>query len=120
MDPVIVKGHTPIRHHLAFGLDGDVVPITLGVGDIVEGIGNAHTTDEGQPAIHDQQFSVIAQQVTPQTKVHVFLRQGLRRLLDLHYRYRFDPAGLDVADRDRLKAQAHAWLREYASLQALH
>ena len=45
---------------------------------------------------------------------------GLRRLLDLHYRYRFDPAGLDVADRDRLKAQAHAWLREYASLQALH
>lgn len=45
---------------------------------------------------------------------------SLRRLVDLHYRYRFDPAGLDITDRDRLRGQAHAWLRDYASLQALH
>jgi protein-glutamine gamma-glutamyltransferase len=34
----------------------------------------------------------------------------LRPLLDLHYRYRFDPAGLGAAERQRLRADAEAWL----------
>jgi hypothetical protein len=38
----------------------------------------------------------------------------LERLLALHYRYRFDPEGLSQADRERLRADAHAWLAEHA------
>jgi protein-glutamine gamma-glutamyltransferase len=34
----------------------------------------------------------------------------LRALLALHYRYRFDPAGLAGAERQRLRAEAEAWL----------
>jgi len=34
----------------------------------------------------------------------------LRSLLDLHYRYRFDPAGLATAERQRLRAESEAWL----------
>jgi transglutaminase-like putative cysteine protease len=34
----------------------------------------------------------------------------LRPLLDLHYRYRFDPAGLGAAERQRLRTDAEAWL----------
>jgi hypothetical protein len=34
----------------------------------------------------------------------------LRGLLALHYRYRFDPAGLAAAERQRLRAEAEAWL----------
>jgi protein-glutamine gamma-glutamyltransferase len=34
----------------------------------------------------------------------------LRLLLDLHYRYRFDPAGLGAVERQRLRADAEAWL----------
>jgi hypothetical protein len=37
----------------------------------------------------------------------------LRSLLDLHYRYRFDPAGLGAAERQRLRAGAEAWLAEH-------
>jgi len=34
----------------------------------------------------------------------------LRPLLDLHYRYRFDPAGLATAERECLRAESQAWL----------
>jgi hypothetical protein len=34
----------------------------------------------------------------------------LRALLALHYRYRFDPVGLAGAERQRLRAEAEAWL----------
>jgi hypothetical protein len=34
----------------------------------------------------------------------------LRALLALHYRYRFDPAGLNPAERRRLRLDAEAWL----------
>ena len=34
----------------------------------------------------------------------------LRPLLDLHYRYRFDPAGLVTAEREWLRAESLAWL----------
>ena len=36
--------------------------------------------------------------------------EPLRPLLDLHYRYRFDPAGLATAERQRLRAESEAWL----------
>ena len=35
-------------------------------------------------------------------------------ILDLHYRYRFDPAGLDPTERSLLRAQSEAWLRDHA------
>ena len=34
----------------------------------------------------------------------------LRALLALHYRYRFDPAGLAAGERQRLRGEAEAWL----------
>jgi hypothetical protein len=37
----------------------------------------------------------------------------LTPILDLHYRYRFDPAGLDPIERSTLKACAEGWLREH-------
>jgi len=37
---------------------------------------------------------------------------ALRPLVRLHYRYRFDPAGLDPRERAALRAAAHAWLAE--------
>ena len=36
---------------------------------------------------------------------------GLRPLLMLHYRLRFDPAGLAENERDRLRSEVAAWLR---------
>jgi protein-glutamine gamma-glutamyltransferase len=36
-------------------------------------------------------------------------------LLALHYRYRFDPAGLAAAERAALGAKARAWLAEHAT-----
>jgi transglutaminase-like putative cysteine protease len=42
----------------------------------------------------------------------------LRPLLALHYRYRFDPAGLGGAERERLRAEAEAWLVAHASAPA--
>jgi protein-glutamine gamma-glutamyltransferase len=35
---------------------------------------------------------------------------SLRPLLELHYRHRFDPAGLDVAERQRLRQEVDGWL----------
>ena len=42
----------------------------------------------------------------------------LRPLLALHYRYRFDPAGLGGAEREQLRAEAEAWLAAHASAPA--
>jgi len=38
----------------------------------------------------------------------------LAPILDLHYRYRFDPTGLDATQRTSLRAQADAWLHDHA------
>jgi transglutaminase-like putative cysteine protease len=37
----------------------------------------------------------------------------LAPILSLHYRYRFDPTGLDATDRATLRARAEAWLRDH-------
>ncbi|PYM93848.1 MAG: hypothetical protein DME04_09885 [Candidatus Rokuibacteriota bacterium] len=42
----------------------------------------------------------------------------LRPIVELHYRYRFDPAGLDPIARVALKAGAEAWLREHPVAEA--
>ena len=39
----------------------------------------------------------------------------LAPILDLHYRYRFDPQGLDATERNALRAQADAWLRDHST-----
>jgi protein-glutamine gamma-glutamyltransferase len=39
--------------------------------------------------------------------------EALHRLARLHYRHRFDPAGLPAADRETLRAQALAWLAQH-------
>lgn len=38
---------------------------------------------------------------------------GLQQLARLHYRHRFDPAGLPAAEREALRAQALAWLARH-------
>lgn len=40
----------------------------------------------------------------------------LQELLRLHYRYRFDPRGLSVPERNAFAVQAQRWLQVYASL----
>jgi hypothetical protein len=42
----------------------------------------------------------------------------LRPLLALHYRYRFDPAGLGGAEREQFRVEAQAWLAAHASAPA--
>ncbi|HBH02880.1 MAG: hypothetical protein A2W08_19230 [Candidatus Rokubacteria bacterium RBG_16_73_20] len=37
---------------------------------------------------------------------------ALRPLVGLHYRYRFDPAGISAGEREALRAAARAWLAE--------
>ena len=39
----------------------------------------------------------------------------LQRILTLHYRLRFDPAGLNAAERQSLKSEVEAWLKQQAS-----
>ncbi len=42
----------------------------------------------------------------------------LRPIVALHYRYRFDPAGLDAPERAALRTSAEAWLHEHEVLAA--
>ena len=37
----------------------------------------------------------------------------LGAILNLHYRYRFDPQGINATERAALKSDAHAWLQKY-------
>jgi len=39
----------------------------------------------------------------------------LAPILNLHYRYRFDPTGLEATERAALRAQADAWLRGHST-----
>ena len=42
----------------------------------------------------------------------------LTRLLMLHYRLRFDPAGLNTGERDALKSEVMEWVGRNGSLPA--
>jgi hypothetical protein len=41
------------------------------------------------------------------------LRHRLFELLDLHYRLRFDPAGLSRGERQRLREESARWLQTF-------
>jgi transglutaminase-like putative cysteine protease len=43
----------------------------------------------------------------------------LREIVDLHYRYRFDPEGLSAAERTALRARAQDWLARHQTVAAL-
>lgn len=38
----------------------------------------------------------------------------LQPILELHYRYRFDPKGIEAAEREQLRSLIHLWLEEFA------
>ena len=46
-------------------------------------------------------------------KLSVAQVEALIPIIQLHYRYRFDPKGIDAADRNQLKALSQAWLERY-------
>ena len=41
------------------------------------------------------------------------LANELRSILELHYRYRFDPQGIKITERDKLKSNCRLWLSKY-------
>ncbi|NEP12005.1 MAG: transglutaminase domain-containing protein [Symploca sp. SIO2C1] len=38
---------------------------------------------------------------------------NLQKIVELHYRYRFDPQGITTDEREQLKQQTQAWIEEY-------
>ncbi len=52
----------------------------------------------------------LARQTMPSAE----LGHGLFELLDLHYRLRFDPAGLSPAERRKLREEAARWLQTFS------
>ena len=42
-----------------------------------------------------------------------YASEALQQLARLHYRHRFDPAGLPAAEREILRTQAFAWLAQH-------
>jgi protein-glutamine gamma-glutamyltransferase len=42
----------------------------------------------------------------------------LRTILELHYRYRFDPNGMEVSDRAKLTSLCHQWLEDFQIIQS--
>jgi len=70
---------------------------------------------------HDSEFYRVAERLgaaglgrhtaePPSAWIQRIHAAELRSIVELHYRYRFDPAGLDVTERAALKASAEAWL----------
>jgi hypothetical protein len=48
------------------------------------------------------------------------LLKDLPTILDLHYRYRFDPAGLSTDERTQLKLAIQTWLDQYQASLKTH
>lgn len=46
-------------------------------------------------------------------KLSVAQVEALKPIIQLHYRYRFDPKGIDAAERNQLKELSQAWLERY-------
>jgi len=63
------------------------------------------------------QSEPLSEWLTRATAAHVLVheRQSLRELLGLHYRYRFDPVGLKIEERDLLRRRAKACLSDLKS-----
>jgi hypothetical protein len=60
-----------------------------------------------QSAETARQWGLRLQQRIPAAKMI-----QLNQIIDLHYRYRFDPEGLSQADRDQLTEMIKAWLMD--------
>jgi hypothetical protein len=50
----------------------------------------------------------------PESRLTTHLIGDLKTILNLHYRYRFDPKGIDVTERELLKSGIRTWLNEYS------
>jgi hypothetical protein len=72
---------------------------------------------------HDSEFYLIAHRLEAEGRgrrpaepaaswIDRIQAPELHPIVALHYRYRFDPAGLDAGGRAALKERAHAWLRD--------
>ncbi|EKV01314.1 hypothetical protein Lepto7375DRAFT_3477 [Leptolyngbya sp. PCC 7375] len=46
-------------------------------------------------------------------KLSVAQVEALKPIIQLHYRYRFDPEGIDATERNQLKKLSQAWLESY-------
>lgn len=64
----------------------------------------------GQPRRDAESVSEWLARIAPQDPAQA---EVLRALLRLHYRLRFDPAGLPATERAALRAQALAWLAQH-------
>jgi hypothetical protein len=96
-------------------------------------VGRGGTVSEPGPAFvrpgQDSEFYVIEERLRaaglgrqgdepPSVWIARIHETDLAPILDLHYRYRFDPAGLDPTERSALRAQSEAWLRDHESTEA--
>ncbi len=62
---------------------------------------------ERKPSETIRQWIVRLKQKLPAAKMN-----SLHEIIDLHYRYRFDPEGIIQDDRTRLRSMIQSWLRE--------
>ena len=73
---------------------------------------------------HDSEFYLIAERLgaaglgrrpsePPSAWIERIRAVELSPIVTLHYRYRFDPAGLDATERATLRTRAEAWLSEH-------
>lgn len=60
-----------------------------------------------KPSETARQWIARLQQKLPQSQMH-----SLNQIIDLHYRYRFDPDGITDDDRDQLRSMIQTWLKE--------
>jgi protein-glutamine gamma-glutamyltransferase len=78
---------------------------------------------------HDSEFYLIARRLEAEGRgrrpaepasswIDRIQASELHPIVALHYRYRFDPAGLDAGGRTALKERAHAWLRDHEDAAA--
>ena len=96
-------------------------------------VGRVAAASQPEPAAprpgEDSEFYLIADRLqtaglgrqaaeAPSEWIERIHAQELGPILDLHYRYRFDPAGLDAAERAALRAQAESWLQQHQLAEA--
>ena len=78
---------------------------------------------------HDSEFYLIARRLEAEGRgrrpaepasswIDRIQAPELHPIVALHYRYRFDPAGLDAGGRTALKERAQAWLRDHEDAAA--
>ncbi|MGA7934068.1 MAG: DUF4129 domain-containing protein, partial [Kovacikia sp.] len=54
-----------------------------------------------------RQWILRLKQKLPESKM-----DNLNQIIDLHYRYRFDPRGIEQEDRAKLRSMIQSWLTE--------